>query len=108
MTEPDDATPPITVTDDVAASRYEATVDGVLAFAQYVRRGAKIVFVHTLVPHAIAGRGVADALARRALDDARAAGLQVVPRCPFFEAFMRRHREYDDLRAPGARGDGGS
>jgi predicted GNAT family acetyltransferase len=24
----------------------------------------------------------------------------VVPRCPFFDAFMRRHREYDDLRAP--------
>ena len=98
----------ITVTDDVAASRYEAIVDGVLAFAQYRRRDTDIVFLHTVVPHEIGGRGVADALARRALADARAAGLHVVPRCPFFAAFMRRHREYDDLRAPGSRDDGGS
>jgi predicted GNAT family acetyltransferase len=100
MTEPPRAAAPITVTDDVAAGRYEANVDGGLAYAQYRRRGGVIVFIHTLVPHEIAGRGVADALARRALDAARAAGLHVVPRCPFFEAFMRRHPEYDDLRVP--------
>ena len=106
MDDPRHAAAEITVTDDVAASRYEAIVDGVLAFAEYRRRGAVIAFTHTLVPHEIAGRGVADALARRALDDARAAGLRVVPRCPFFAAFMRRHPEYDDLRAPATHADG--
>jgi predicted GNAT family acetyltransferase len=38
-------------------------------------------------------------LARGVLDAARARGLNVVPRCPFVAAYMKRHKEYDDLRA---------
>ena len=80
-------------------SRYSATVDGVLAVADYQRQGNVIAFTHTEVPPQIKGRGVASALARRALDDARAAGNQVVPACEFFAHYMREHPEYDDLRA---------
>jgi uncharacterized protein len=101
MSEPQGARAPIAIVDDPANNRYEATLDGAVAVAEYVRRGSVIVFTHTEVPDAIEGRGVADALARRALDDARAAGVKVVPRCPFFDVFMRRHREYDDLRYRG-------
>lgn len=80
-------------------SRYSATVNGVEAVADYHRQGNVIAFTHTEVPPQVQGRGVASALARKALDDARAAGDQVVPSCAFFEQFMQEHPEYDDLRA---------
>lgn len=80
-------------------SRYSATVDGALAVADYHRQGNVIAFTHTEVPPQIKGRGVASALARRALDDARAAGNKVIPACEFFRHYMASHPEYDDLRA---------
>jgi len=86
-------------------SRYSATVDGAVAVANYHRQGNVIAFTHTEVPKEIAGRGVASAIARRALDDARAAGNQVVPACEFFAHYMDEHREYDDLRATKAAGE---
>ncbi|MEP7028866.1 MAG: GNAT family N-acetyltransferase, partial [Candidatus Eisenbacteria bacterium] len=49
------------------------------------------------VPEALAGRGVANALARHALEAARARGLHVVPLCPFVASYIRRHDEYADL-----------
>ena len=81
-------------------SRYAVTVDGQEAVADYHKRGNVIAFTHTGVPPEIQGRGVGSALARKALDDARAAGDQVIPSCAFFEEFMKEHPEYDDLRAP--------
>jgi len=80
-------------------SRYTATVNGVEAVADYHQRGNVIAFTHTGVPPEIQGRGIASALARKALDDARAAGNQVIPSCAFFEEYMKEHPEYDDLRA---------
>jgi predicted GNAT family acetyltransferase len=79
--------------------RYSATVDGAQAVADYRRDGNVTAFVHTEVPRQIEGRGVASALARRALDDARAAGQKVIPACDFFAHYMDEHPEYDDLRA---------
>ena len=86
-------------------SRYSATVDGAVAVADYHRQGNVIAFTHTEVPRQIEGRGVASALARRALDDARAAGNQVIPACEFFAHYMREHPEYDDLRATKGAGE---
>jgi predicted GNAT family acetyltransferase len=80
-------------------SRYSATLDGALAVAEYHRHGNVIAFTHTEVPPEVQGRGVASALAHRALDDARAAGNQVIPACEFFTRYMASHPEYDDLRA---------
>jgi len=84
-------------------SRYTVTVDGAVAVADYRRQGDVISFTHTEVPPELRGRGLASALARRALDDAREAANHVVPACEFFARYMDSHPEYDDLRAP--RGD---
>jgi predicted GNAT family acetyltransferase len=53
--------------------------------------------VHTEVPQALSGQGVATKLIRGALDMVRAQGLEVVPQCPFVSAFMGKHPEYNDL-----------
>lgn len=88
----------ISVRDAPESERYEAYVDGMLAgFAAYRVRDGEVVFVHTDVDDAFAGRGVGGALAREGLDDVRRRGLRAVPMCPFIAAWIRRHPDYRDL-----------
>jgi uncharacterized protein len=48
------------------------------------------------------GQGVGSAIARYALDDARARGLSVRPLCPYIRGWLERHPEYGDLiQSPG-------
>ena len=67
---------------NAALQRFEATVDGELARADYRMDGNVMRMVHTEVPHRLEGRGIAGCqLVRAALEHARAAGLSVLPRC---------------------------
>ncbi|WP_432049832.1 GNAT family N-acetyltransferase [Verrucosispora sp. NA02020] len=90
----------VNVKDVPEASRYEARVEGestVAGFAQYIRTAELVAFVHTEVSRQCEGRGVGAALARAGLDEARAAGLLVLPTCPFIAGWIARHPEYQDL-----------
>ena len=53
--------------------------------------------VHTIVPAAIGGRGIASDLVQHAFDYARAEGLRVAPLCSYAEVWLRRHPDYADL-----------
>ena len=90
----------LTVTNNETQQQYEVQVEGSLAVVQYERRGQRIVLLHTEVPEALEGRGVGSALARSALEDARARDLTVVPSCPFVSAYIRKHPEYLALVEP--------
>jgi predicted GNAT family acetyltransferase len=86
------------VHDHPSRMRYEVTVDGdLMGYALYERHGDQIVFTHTEIEPKAEGHGVGGRLARAALDDVRARGLRVVPRCPFIASFIERHPEYQDL-----------
>ncbi|KFK85346.1 acetyltransferase [Streptomyces sp. JS01] len=90
----------VEVNDVPGANRYEAYVDGeskAAGIAQYIRTAELVAFVHTEVEPAYEGRGVGSALARAALDDARAANLRVLATCPFFAGWIARHPDYQDL-----------
>ncbi|WP_405592681.1 GNAT family N-acetyltransferase [Streptomyces sp. NBC_01190] len=81
-----------------ATRRYEATIGGHPAgFSVYMRTPDIIAFVHTEVEGRYEGHGVGSALARTALDEARAQGLRVVAICPFFAGWIERHPEYQEL-----------
>ncbi len=84
----------LTVIDNKDEQRYEVHDDGEVAVLTYERHGKRIFFVHTGVPPALEGRGIAGLLARTALENARAEALEVVPLCPYVAAYIRRHREY--------------
>lgn len=88
-----------TVRNNAGEHRYELIVDGHVATAHYRLQPGVITFDHTVVPEALGGRGVGSALARGALDDARAQGLKVVPQCPFIAGYIKKHPEYADLVA---------
>ena len=85
------------VSNNESESRYETTVDGKTAFAAYHREGGNLVFTHTEVPPELEGRGIASAIVKFALDDARAQNLGVVPRCAYVASWVKKHGEYQDL-----------
>jgi uncharacterized protein len=91
----------VTVRDNAEQSRYEASDEsGVVAgFAEYEDLDGVRVFTHTEVDDAFESQGVGSALARGALDDVRARGLQMRPKCPFIRKYVEKHPEYADLRA---------
>lgn len=82
------------VVDNAGAARYEIEVDGETAFLSYKRGPRAIVLIHTEVPPALRRRGLAATLAKAALDASRAEGLRVIVRCPYVQAFIRSHPEY--------------
>lgn len=87
----------ISVRHNAAASRFEATVEGHLAIADYVLEDGRMVFTHTFVPPELRGRGVAEKLVRAGLEQARAEGRRVEPQCSYVAVFIRRHPEFQAL-----------
>lgn len=80
-------------------SRFETTVDGETAVVEYYVEGDTITYTHTIVPEPIGGRGIAQQLAKSALDHARGNNLKIVPQCSFIRTYIQRHPEYEDLVA---------
>lgn len=79
--------------------RFTVVVDGVEAELDYQLRDGQLVIVHTGVPAAIGGRGIAGDLVRAAFDYARQAGYKVLPACSYAATWAQRHPEYSQLLA---------
>ncbi len=85
------------VTHNAVAHRFEMQVDGQLAHCDYRMDGSTMQIVHTEVPAALEGRGLARALVDAAMAHARAQGLKVLPLCSYVRAYVARHPEVADL-----------
>jgi predicted GNAT family acetyltransferase len=91
----------LTISDAQAAGRYEAILDGQLAgVLEYVLKHERLALVHTGTMPGYEGRGVASALVRFALDDARRRGLRIIPICPYVRSYLERHPEDADIVVP--------
>jgi len=100
MTEIAGSDQQIPVVDNPEASQFEAHVDGHVALVSYIKHGDSIIFTHTEVPPEHEGKGIGSALIRHALEEARKRSLLVIPKCPFFAAYMQKHEEVQDLLDP--------
>ena len=96
------------VTDNVQQHRYEIRVDGQLAgFTEYRRHPTLIEFVHTEIEPQYESRGLASQLVRTELEAVGAAGLEVLPFCPFVRGYIESHHRYLDLVPLGRRAEFG-
>jgi uncharacterized protein len=86
-----------TVTHNPAASRFEITLNGHLAECVYRLQDGVLVLLHTEVPEALQGMGLAGQLVQAALAWAREQGLKVRPRCSYAAGYMSRRPETHDL-----------
>ncbi len=91
--------PPVTVTHNAEASRFEAIIGGGLGVCAYRLHDGVMLLTHTEVPPQSQGQGHAAALVQAALDWARTQGHAVRPLCSYVATYMRRHPETQDLIA---------
>jgi uncharacterized protein len=87
------------VRNNTALSRFELETKDGTAVANYHGSPGVLTIHHTEVPPALRGRGTASRLIHDALEQMRAQGLKVVPRCGFVAHYMATHPEFDDLRS---------
>ena len=90
----------IRVAHEPDSSRYAIYVERALAgFTEYrvPARGNARAFVHTEVSPEFGGRGLAGTLVTEAMADTRAAGMRIVPYCPYVSAWLKKHPEYEEI-----------
>jgi predicted GNAT family acetyltransferase len=97
-------TPELDIDEEVTGSkgRYvaKAEEEGQDAELSYsILNGQTIIIDHTSVPDAWRGKGAGKALVERAVADARARGVKIVPLCPFAKAQIERRPEWRDVLA---------
>jgi predicted GNAT family acetyltransferase len=80
-------------------NRFTTLVDGHLCVLDYEQHDSVMTIRHTGVPPEVAGKGIAAALTRVALDTARQNDWRVVPQCSYASVYIDRHPEYADLTA---------
>ena len=87
------------VRDNPEKRQFEASVDGKRAgFSAYELTDNEILIMHTEVDDAYEGQGVGSALVRQMLDRIVDDGeLKVTVLCPFVNAWLRRHPDYQEL-----------
>ena len=87
------------VTDNIALNRFELEEQGQVAFADYRRHGDILVIPHVEAPPALRGTGTAGRLMEGLLALARQRGEKITPVCSYAVAYIRRHKEWQDLVA---------
>lgn len=87
------------VVDVTEEKRFTATVEGHVAFVEYIRAQGIVYLTHTEVPKAMEGKGVGKALVLSVLTLIKKEGASLAPLCPFVAAFLTRHPEWKSLLA---------
>jgi predicted GNAT family acetyltransferase len=90
--------------DNPELHRYELPVDGEVAIVTYNLSSPNLMITETLVPERLEGQGIASRLAKHVLADAKARDLLILPVCPFFSAYLKKHPEHADVVHPTYRG----
>ena len=93
----------VAVRDNRDATRFEAAVDGQVAVVEYNLIKDGIVVAHTEVPSPLEGRGIAGRLFAAVIATARHEARRVIPVCPVFALWLRRHPETHDVIDPSYR-----
>jgi uncharacterized protein len=83
--------------EQVTTGRFELERDGQVASLEYTVAGHVLALLHSEIPEALRGRGIASTLAKTALDWARENRMKVDVVCPFVAAYLETHPEYLDL-----------
>ncbi|WP_367400646.1 GNAT family N-acetyltransferase [Arthrobacter sp. PsM3] len=86
----------ITIRNNPERLRFEVLDGGTrIGQAAYVDDGGgHRIFYHTVIDREYGGQGLAGRLAAQALDETVAAGLKIVPVCPYIKKYLGKHTQY--------------
>ena len=91
------------IRDNEEAKRYELDVDGETAVVIYNPVAGGRLITETIVPVPLEGRGIASRMAKHVLSDLKERGLVILPTCPFFAGYLKKHPEYAEVVHPSYR-----
>lgn len=81
-----------------AASRFELLLAGeVIGEMEYIKSENVLTVTHTGVAEEYSGQGLAARLVEAALQDIRADGEYVLPKCPYVRGYIVKHPQWSDL-----------
>ena len=89
--------PQLQVIHNAPANRFEVELPGDPAVLIYMIKADIMVLMHTEVPPAYEGRGIAAMMARAALEYAREKQFKVRSFCSYTTRYIERHKEYHVL-----------
>lgn len=79
--------------DNPVKSRFEYTVNGSVAFANYRREGAKLYIDYVEAPPELRGTGAAGHLMMSIMDLAQKEHLKIIPKCSYAAAWIKKNRK---------------
>lgn len=85
------------ITNNVNGQRFEAPVGNDVAFISYRWENGRLALMHTEVPEAFEGKGIASKLAAFAFEQAKQQQRKVIVFCPYISTWLKRHHEYNAL-----------
>jgi predicted GNAT family acetyltransferase len=88
---------PYIVNNNEKTQRFEIHEAGELAYLEYRYFKNDIALMHTFVPEALEGKGIASTLAHYALEWAKEHQKPVIVYCPFVAAYLKKHTEYNSV-----------
>jgi len=86
-----------TLTHNKAENKYEYHIDGNIAHITYDNQDGVLHITHTIVPEALAGKGLAKILTIDVMKEIEAKGLKMQPKCSYTVAFVEKNPEYARL-----------
>lgn len=85
---------------NIEARRYELAVEGGVIVATYNLVEGGVMITETVTPVGLEGKGHASALARHVLADIERRDLKILPVCPFFAGWLKKHPEHAETVHP--------
>ena len=87
----------INVVNNTKDLRFEVNLNGEYASIEYRYYKKDIAFMHTTVPEAFRGKGIAVAMVVEALEFAKNEHRKIMLYCPFVSKYVKEHPEYHVL-----------
>jgi uncharacterized protein len=87
---------------NIPGKHLELEIDGYTAIIEYRQSGQLLFLIHTEIPPELKGKGAGKTIIEKALQYAQENNFKIVPICPFVQAFLKSHQEWEKLVAPDA------
>jgi uncharacterized protein len=85
------------IVDNKDRQRFEVLIEGEYAYIDYRWHEGELVIMHTFLPEAMRGMGIADKLAHHVLEYVKTSNLHARVYCSFVRTYIIRHPEYLSL-----------
>jgi len=80
-------------------NKYEYHIDGHIAYITYDDQNGNMHLTHTIVPDALAGKGLARTLLEDVLEVIKKDGKKAVAQCSYIVKYQEKHPEASDIFA---------